>query len=409
MSVEELKNIKVLFIGTFADGEYYDNLIKSGVYNQQAANSVEKFYIEGLNKYFGSVEVVSGLVTKTYPMGKKIIFRNHNSNYNTIEVSNIKFLNLPYLNIISQNTNFIRWGKKWINEKKNDNVLIVVYSLRIPFLRLAKFLKSNLPNSKIICIVPDLPLYMHSGKSLKNIIKSNLNNFCINKYLDIIDGFILYTDKMADALNIRNRPYQVIEGIFDNKWSVKEYKISKDLNSSFKVVYAGGVYKEYGVDILVKGFLNANLKNTNLYIYGDGKYVKDILELERDNDNIHYCGMVNRKELRNILCSADLLVNPRPSFDEFTKYSCPSKTLEYMSTGVPVLMTRLEGIPEEYYNYAFLIKDESIEGIKNELKAIVEKDRNELVEKGLSAKKFIEENKNIKSQMRKLISLFIRL
>ena len=41
-------------------------------------------------------------------------------------------------------------------------------------------------------------------------------------------------------------------------------------------------------------------------------------------------------------------MNPRSADAEYTKYSFPSKTIEYLATGVPVVMNRLPGIPEEY-------------------------------------------------------------
>ena len=38
-------------------------------------------------------------------------------------------------------------------------------------------------------------------------------------------------------------------------------------------------------------------------------------------------------------------VNPRQNNEEFTKYSFPSKTMEYLASGVPVVAYKLDGIP----------------------------------------------------------------
>ena len=52
---------------------------------------------------------------------------------------------------------------------------------------------------------------------------------------------------------------------------------------------------------------------------------------------------------------ATLLVNPRPTTEEFTIYSFPSKNMEYMASGTPLLTTKLPGMPEEYHQYVLAI------------------------------------------------------
>ena len=47
------------------------------------------------------------------------------------------------------------------------------------------------------------------------------------------------------------------------------------------------------------------------------------------------------------------MINPRSTLDDFTKYSFPSKTIEYMYSGTPLLTTRLKGIPNEYFDFVF--------------------------------------------------------
>ena len=60
---------------------------------------------------------------------------------------------------------------------------------------------------------------------------------------------------------------------------------------------------------------------------------------------------------------ATILVNPRTSEGEFTKYSFPSKTMEYLLAGRCVVVNRLPGIPEEYYQYVYTPQNESVEAL----------------------------------------------
>ena len=98
-------------------------------------------------------------------------------------------------------------------------------------------------------------------------------------------------------------------------------------------------------------------------------------------------------------------MNPRPTTEEFTKYSFPSKNMEYMVSGTPLLTTRLPGMPKEYYPYVFLIEDETIDGYAKALADALSRTEDELVNFGQKAKKFVLENKNYIIQTRRIIEL----
>ena len=102
---------------------------------------------------------------------------------------------------------------------------------------------------------------------------------------------------------------------------------------------------------------------------------------------------------------ADLLINPRPTHEEFTRYSFPSKNMEYMATGTPVLTTDLPGMPEEYKQYVYLLKDETEDGVCQALIQIFKEPDKERSEKGKKAKRFVMEKKNNVRQAKKVVDL----
>jgi hypothetical protein len=107
-----------------------------------------------------------------------------------------------------------------------------------------------------------------------------------------------------------------------------------------------------------------NDANEELLLYGAGDAVEYIQEAGVKDKRIKYMGLVSKKETIDIQNSASILVNPRNSDDgEFTKYSCPSKILEYMLTGNPTVICWLPGVPEEYYDYLIVAKDNSIKSL----------------------------------------------
>ena len=103
--------------------------------------------------------------------------------------------------------------------------------------------------------------------------------------------------------------------------------------------------------------------------------------------------------------AATLLVNPRPTGEEYVKYSFPSKTMEYMSTGTPVLTTVLPGMPKEYHPYVYLLEEETADAIAEELRQIFAQPADALFEKGMAAREFILKEKNNVSQAGKILAM----
>ena len=102
---------------------------------------------------------------------------------------------------------------------------------------------------------------------------------------------------------------------------------------------------------------------------------------------------------------ATLLVNPRPTGEEYVKYSFPSKTMEYMASGTPVLTTVLPGMPKEYHSYVYLLEDETADGITQKLKEVLANSDETLFRKGMEARKFVLEQKNNVIQASKILDM----
>ena len=238
----------------------------------------------------------------------------------------------------------------------------------------------------IVTIVTDLP-DMLAGNSV--IHKIN------NKIFGLFDGFILLTEQMAEIVNTRKKPYIVLEGHVDCELKPLDSveKFEEALGKQV-IVYAGSIQKLYGIQNLVEGFLLAELPDAELHIFGDGDYHDELLDVTQKNSNVKYMGICNNEEVVKYEQKAMLLVNPRPIAPEYTKYSFPSKNMEYMVSGTPILTTKLPGMPKEYYPYVYLINDESPEGIAEVLCEICRKDMKDRQKKGESARMFVMENKS---------------
>ncbi len=397
----------IIWIGTYAHDTYLSQ-IKENTYVQYAANRVQGYYLDALLKNNVNIDVISALVTVPFPTSKQIKMPYHKDMLkNGATIWNAPFLNVKYISILSQTRALSKMFSKMEKELDFNDAVVVVYSMRIPYLKLAHKIKKKYPNVTIINIVPDLPDFMSTEKSLVRSVLMKHNKRVLAKEQRNVDGFVLYAETMASALNIPKEKYIVIEGLIPVP--DKESDIEKAKNEKKICLYAGGVYKEYGVEALVKGFIAAKIPDVELHIYGPGPYTEEITELSKTYPQLKYMGCVDSDTAYKKMKEADLLINPRSPKEEFTKYSCPSKTFEYMLSGTPVAMTRLEGIPKEYFDYVYPIENASKEGIAEMLiKVFVETDE-ERQEKAKSAKDFLINNKNSDIQTKRLLEFAERL
>ena len=207
---------------------------------------------------------------------------------------------------------------------------------------------------------------------------------------------------MNAEVNPYNKPFLVMEGLVDSK--IVNNGESTSLRKTKRILlYAGGIYEKYGVKNLIEAFMLLKARDVELHIYGSGDLENVMPEYCSSDSRIIYYGVVRNTTVVDRLVEATILINPRPTTEEFTKFSFPSKNMEYMVSGTPLLTTKLPGMPSEYFDYVYLIGDETVLGISGTLEYFLSKPANELIHFGKKAQKFVLKNKSNEIQAKKII------
>jgi glycosyltransferase involved in cell wall biosynthesis len=120
-------------------------------------------------------------------------------------------------------------------------------------------------------------------------------------------------------------------------------------NCGQKTVVYSGVYDEgYGGLTRLFEIFAAVTDQTCRFVL-TGKDAKGNLKRYlRHEPRAEYCGFVARDVLQRIHAQATVFVNPRPSDAPENRMTFPSKLLEYLSYGKPVVSTWTEGLAPEY-------------------------------------------------------------
>lgn len=261
-------------------------------------------------------------------------------------------------------------------------------------------LAARLRKIPVISIVTDLPDMERRSDLLKKIN---------NKLFDKTDAFILLTEQMSARVNKKKKPYIVLEGHVDANAPLPEEQTPYEISDGKRVImYAGSLKRIYGIVNLVEGFIKADIPDSELRIYGDGDYREELEQLAEKHANVHYMGIKRNAEIVEEEQKASLLVNPRPTAPEYTKYSFPSKNMEYMVSGTPTLTTKLPGMPEEYYPYVYLLEDETPDGVAGKLREIFAQSFETRRQKAMSARKYVLEHKSNIAQSKKIMEFLDR-
>lgn len=263
---------------------------------------------------------------------------------------------------------------------------------------------SKLVKIKSIGIVTDLPHLIQRTLNVSKLsfLEKNSNNL-FNLTINWFDALVLLTSQMNKVINKKARPYCIIEGLVDI--NLKYTRTHRRKEYPRIIMYSGGLFETYGIKLLLDAFTNLPFKDIQLSIYGKGDMEKEIIDYCKKDNRILYHGLVSNEKIVEEQQYATLLVNPRPSKEEFTEYSFPSKNIEYMASGTPVLTTRLRGIPKEYEENVFMFDQETIEGFEKTLRHILSLPANILARKGQRAREFVLNHKNNKTQVEKVINL----
>jgi glycosyltransferase involved in cell wall biosynthesis len=220
----------------------------------------------------------------------------------------------------------------------------------------------------------------------------------------MVDAFVVLSDFMYSPLQIGNRPWVRVEGIFNDK----ESTVVEEKEAFKTILYSGTLAKRYGILNLLDAFLDIKDENYRLWICGDGDAIDEINNRKKVDKRIIYFGQIPREEVLILQKRATVLVNPRTSFFEYTKYSFPSKIMEYLGSGTPCLIHRLPGIPAEYFKYVFVAEEQTAEGLKKSIIEICNLNSEKLIEIGQRAKSFVTNYKTPIKQCEKIFSMVSR-
>jgi glycosyltransferase involved in cell wall biosynthesis len=337
------------------------------------------------------VTLLSAMPVATYPRNPHVLFRGGRFNADGIEGILMGFVNLPGAKHLTRLLGASAAGVKATRRWKGE--VLLIHGVHTPFLW-AGLLLARLRGLTVVPILTDPPGVRGPDDGPFTRLLRKIDVGLARWALGRCDGVVALTRALAEDF-ARGRPSLIVEGILNPpKTPVAGGSSSAD-RDTFEVVYAGGLTRAYGVDRLVEAIKTMPDPNVRLRTFGRGELEGWIAEQSTRDLRICPPGFLAREQLARQLADANVLVNPRPVHEDFAKYSFPSKLIEYMWAGVPVVTTRLPGIPPDYEGRLVISDSDTVEGLRSAIVRVMTMPPEAAAALGAAGSAFVRATRNV--------------
>ncbi|MEE0907671.1 MAG: glycosyltransferase [Muribaculaceae bacterium] len=343
----------------------------------------------------------------SFPHNNRRLF-THAEHYehNGVDVRSVGFCNLVVINriwlVVSLVCALVRCIKSFPRGECVNIVLNTPAYFYLLAIKIARALSGR--KTTLTVVIPDIPSMvtaMDRQNRMKHLFVGYMDRASM-RMTSQADGLVLLTEAMMDFVG-SPLPHIVMEGIVDVETMSAGKRVP--LSDNRAILYTGTLRRIFGVMNLVEAFCRIGDDDAELWICGSGDSEAAIKEAVSRDSRIKFYGLVDSHKALELQRRASILVNPRTSEGRYTRYSFPSKTMEYLLAGRSTVINRLPGIPDEYYDYVYTPRDESVEALANTLSSVMQTSVQEREARAEAGRSFIMEQKNSRVQVQRILSL----
>lgn len=393
--------MKILYLSYFAAPKIFDEICEAKLEPSVARQNYDEVLIKNLlsNESISTddIEIISYL-PYTDTLGKV----PNEDVYLGKKLSYVWTKRKDIITIIKATKKVKKLVDEWLRKTEGENRIILTYAAN-PIL-LASVI-SQRKKVKFVTICSEVPKYrnMTEGNRLINNLKKKIFSY----YNEKMDAYIYMSKHMDEVCNKRQCPWIVVEGMTEiPPLGERVDKLGE------RIFYAGGLHKENGIDVLLDAIVRVNSRREEkvvLQLCGRGNVEEKVKDYAEKYEFIQFLGTLSNQEVRVLEKNATLLINPRKPDNLLTKYSFPSKTFEYFSSGTASLLTRLDGIAEEFYEYCYTCDVGSVERLAQDIENGIAIPLAERENKAMSAYNFLAEEKSAKKQTERIVKFLKEL
>lgn len=326
------------------------------------------------------------------------------SSFLDIPVHAVKAVKKPVVDEIIRFFYMMKLLRKWKKKTNQNDARIILLNASLE-ITLAVLIASKLFKIKAASLIIDTALGNFKPDTLWNKYIYWCYS-CGEKLYKYLDGSMALNARVFDYLGLTKKPYHLTKIGYSSK---PDYPQEKNQNEKKKIVYTGSLMYYDGTEELMEAVSTLENKNVELTIYGSGPLRPMVESFVSKFSNIHFEGYLSNDKIGQVLREADFLVNPRISYFFTDVFGFPSKMIEYLLSGTPVITTPFAAMPDAYRDFVYLIEEESTAGIKDAILKAVQDDLEIKTRKAQSAYQYIINNNDYVCIVREMLEFVFSL
>lgn len=318
----------------------------------------------------------------------------------------LPFLNLPLLRPLTVGLSLVFWLIIWRAKQNRDaDRAIICYNLTEPSGLFILF-AARLIGAKAIAAILDINI---PGQTITPTLSRRLDFTLQKRLIPRFDGVIVVNKRIAEDFAPKT-PYIRVEGGV-NQEVLEHFRRSRNGSKKpddlFTIVSAGSLDEANGFIELLQAFALLKDEKYRLRIAGKGPLKSLVEDAATRDPRVEYCGYLPFADVLRLYDTADILINMRLTHRIDTSYFFPSKTMEYLASGVPVITTCTGHVAEEYFEFCYLLREETPEALAQMIEYVASLDPEERLLRGAKAKEHIRTHNSWEVQGQRIAG-FIR-
>ncbi len=276
-----------------------------------------------------------------------------------LSVKQLPFLNVTALRTLWTGIAVVIEAVSWrCTSARGAKRIIMIYNLTEPNGVFA-YLAAKLTGSHVVASLNDVfvPGVMVASSPLRKA------DFWLQKQLiPRLDGAVVVSASIRDSLCAGLPTLQIEGGIPEDllSWDPKPSHSNDALSQPrFRVLLSGSLTEANGVLDVLAALAKCEIPNIELFVAGRGPLADRVRDAAFQDSRIVYLGFLDRGSLLECYKRMDLLLNIRITQRIKTDFFFPSKLVEIIATGLPVLTTDVGGFLEHFREDVFMLKDET--------------------------------------------------
>ncbi len=314
----------------------------------------------------------------------------------------LPFVNLPIVRPLAVGlaviAHLIRWS--WQQPRETRKV-VYTFNLSEPP-GLFTLISARLIGAKVVASMNDIYI---PGDLVPNTLSRRLDFWLQKKIIPRFDGLVVVNKRIIEDF-APSSPFVRIEGGVAQKVLERSEKKPDGLKAKdapFTIVSAGSLTEANGFIELLEAFPLLQGNNYRLRIAGSGPLEERIKQATQEDPRIEYCGYLDFDGVWALYESADVLINMRLTKKIKTDYFFPSKTFEYLASGVPVISTCIRHIEEEYADMVFLLREETPQALAQMIERVAALSGEARTRKGRAAREHVRTHSTWEAQGKRIV------